>query len=216
LTDIIRIIVACEFVLFREGLKLLIEKEKSFSIIGEASNFEEMDSLIQNLKPDIIIINLSATPDKINSVCKNLYLKYPALPLLLFIDSSVEISIPESIVNGVRGIIWKENSKDELIEAIIKVANGGLFFENPDNCRLNCHLSHKIKKVQESKKTDKILSIREIEILHFIADGLTYKEIANTLFISPRTVETHKNNIMEKLELRNINELIRYALVNNI
>lgn len=210
------ILLACEYVLFRKGLRLLLDKEENIHIIGEVINIEGIENALLNSKPDLIVINFSKRADMIIDTCKKVHSKYQHIPILLFLDSSLEISIPTTIVNGVRGIIWKENTKDELIEAINKVAKGELFFENPDNCRLNCHLSEKIKQLHEPNKNKKNLSIRELEIIKLISDGLSYKEIATELFISHRTVETHKNNIIEKLELRNTNELIKYAIVNNI
>jgi two-component system response regulator NreC len=216
LKEKIKILLVCEFVLFRKGLVLILSKEASCEIIGEVHDINQIDKIVGKSEPDVIILNLSSIPDSIVNTCKNLFGKYPNIPLLLFLDSKIEISIPETIIAGVRGIIWKENTKDELIEAIKKVGNGKLFFENPDNCRLSCHLSTKIEKVQEAKCNHNDLSFREMEVLRLIADGLTYKEVAKKLFISPRTVETHKNNIMTKLDFRNLNEIIRYAIVNKI
>ena len=126
----------------------------------------------------------------------------------------MKISLAELIVSGARGVIWKENSDDDLIEVIRCVASGSLYFEDPENCRINCHLSSKtcndLKEIVLSSK----LSVREIEILKLIALGLSYVGIGNRLNISNRTVESHKNNILAKLNLKNKNELIRYAIDN--
>jgi len=212
----INIIIACDFVLFRKWLKSVIQEKDTFKILSETSDPDELVFLMGKTKPDIVIINTTTNTTSLDLICENLHRKYPGIPILLFIYSTVGLSIPKLIVNGVRGIIWKENSNDELIEAIRKVAEGGIYFENPEGCKLNCHLSQKYRKEKKSGNIEEILSIRETEILRLISDGLTYKEIADKLFISPRTVETHKNNIMEKLKLRNLNELIRYAIVNNV
>ncbi len=205
-----------EFALIQKGLALIIDQEPKFSIVGKALNTDELLRLVRKKDTDIIIINLSLPSANINSICKRIYSSHPKIPILLLLDCSTNINIPEAIVNGVRGIIWKENSEEELVEAIKKVGSGGLFFENPENCRLNCRVSEKLKKNKEDKNIKQILSNREIEVLNLFADGLSYKEIANTLNISPRTVETHKNNIQSKLTISTTAELIRYAINNNL
>ena len=211
----IKITTFCEQTIYRKGLKLLIEKDKKFLIIDEASTVNELFVCLQKNIPNIIIINVHVIAEQIISICKNVFEKYPKIPILLFLENRIEISIPEAVIYGVRGIIWKENTEDDLITAIEKLSDGRLFFEDPDNCRLNCHISHKLRKAKNQKKQDK-LTIREIEVLKLIAQGMHYKEVANLLNISSRTVETHKNNMMDKLNFKNINELIRYALINNI
>jgi len=124
----------------------------------------------------------------------------------------MKISLAELIVNGVRGVIWKDNSDDDLLEIIRCVAQGSLYFEDPDNCRVNCHLSNKtcnnLKDIALSQK----LTDRENEILQLISKGSSYKKIAEQLCISHRTVESHKNNILTKLNLKNKSELIRFAI----
>jgi len=214
--ETIKIVIACEFVLFRKGLRILIGIDERFEIVSEASNVDELENSIVQWNPNLIVVNLVSTNHSVNTLCKSIHDKFPKIPILLFLEEGVDISIPEAIVNGVRGIIWKENSKDELIEAIETLSHGGLFFENPDNCTMNCKLSHKIQKPQPPVNISNILSHREIEVLRLISKGLSYKNIAAQLFISPRTVESHKNKIMEKLQLSSTNEIIRYAIINNI
>ena len=211
----IKILISCPFKWFRNGLSVLIEFEKDFQIIGEISDWYELPDKIDKKKPDVIIVSLTSTPSEVNSSCKRIHDKNPDIPILLFIDSSIEISIPRVIINGVRGIIWKDNTKDDLIKAIKLLASGELFFEDPNNCKLSCKLSKKVQ-VMQTDKCSKHLSIREMEVLRLISQGLSNKETGAQLFISSRTVETHKNNILSKLNLRNTNELIRYAIEHNI
>ena len=206
------IVVASDFTLFRNGLKLIIEKEESFRIVGEASSVNEIFSLLQSNVPDIILLNLNLESESLQSLCENLHMKFPNLPILLFMNNNIESSLPELIVRGVRGVIWKDNSSDNLIDVIECVAGGRLYFEDPENCRINCLLSDRISENQEDIDINQTLSERETEVLQLIAKGMTYKQIADNLTISSRTVETHKNNILTKLNLKNKNELIRYAV----
>jgi DNA-binding NarL/FixJ family response regulator len=192
----------------------MIEKENDFTIIGEGKSINDIFYILNKNIPQIILINLNLEPESLNSLCNNIHSKYPHLPILLFMEESMKISLAELIVNGARGVIWKDNSDDDLIEIIRFVASGSLYFEDPDSCRINCHLSNKtcndLKEIVLSSK----LSDREIEILKLISKGLSYHKIAKQLSISSRTVETHKYNILAKLNLKNKNELIRFAIDN--
>lgn len=210
----IQILIACEFAVLRNGLKLLVEKEEGFTIIGEANNTNDIFNILHIATPDVIMINLNLEAKSLNSLCKNVNVKYPKLPILLFMKDSMEISLAELIVSGVRGVIWEENSEYELTDVIRCVASGSLYFEDPKNCRMNCHLSQKICDNLKVDGLNNLLSARETEVLKLIARGLSYKEIADQLFISSRTVESHKNNILVKLNIKNKIELIRYAIEN--
>lgn len=210
----IYILIACEFAVLRSGLKLLVEQEEGFTIIGEANNVNDIFNVLQKVTPDIILINLNLEAESIDSLCKNIHEKYPNLPILIFMKNLMEISLAELIVNGVRGVIWEESSDHKLVDVIQCVASGSLFFEDPKNCRINCRIANKLCDDHYGDESNHELSARETEVLKLIAQGLSYKEIAAKLFISSRTVESHKNNIMVKLNLQNKNELMRYAIEN--
>lgn len=210
----IQILIASDFALFRKGLKSLLVKESAFSIASEASNLNDIFIAISIKVPDIIIINLKLQAELLNSLCLNIHTKYPKLPILLFLNETIEISIADLIIKGVRGIIWKENTPDELIEAVHCLANGGSFFEDPKNCKFNCHLSHKLCEHSDTNELIDLLTSREKDVLKLIGRGLSYKEIAKELEISSRTVESHKNHIISKLHLNNKYELIRFAIKN--
>ena len=213
-SSIINILIVSEFAVFRHGIKSMIESSKEFSIIDEAKNVNDTFSILQKRIPQIIIINLNLDPESLKSLCANIHSKRPNLPLLLFMEESMKISLAELIVNGVRGVIWKDNSDDDLLEIIRCVARGSLYFEDPENCKINCHLSNKTCNDIKYIVLSPTLTNRENEILKLISRGLSYKKIADQLFISRRTVESHKYNILTKLKLKNKNELIRFAIEN--
>lgn len=209
-----RILIACEFAVLVRGLKLIIEQEEGLQIIGEANNVNEIFNILHETVPDIIMVNLNLDANSIDSLCKNVHDKYPNLPILLLLKDSMEIALAELIVNGVRGVLWENDSEHDLNDVIRCVANGSLFFEDPKNCKLNCHMSHKICDNSGVDNLSHVLSEREVEVLKLIAKGWSYKKIAELLFISSRTVESHKNNIMIKLNIKNKNDLIRYSIEN--
>ena len=210
----IKVVIASEFSIFRKGVALLLEKEKQFVVAGEATGVNDIFKTVKESSADILIINLNVPIESINSLCQNIFEKFPKLPILLFMEQSFEFSVADLIISGVRGIIWKENSEDEFTQAIKSVAAGRSFFEDPQNCRINCHFSHRNCEVGDQEKADSILTEREIEVLRLISSGFTYKEIAARLNISSRTVEAHKNHMITKLDLSNKNELVVYALEN--
>lgn len=192
----------------------MVESKNEFSIIEEAININDIFSNLKKRIPQVLIVNLKLEAESLNSLCANIHSIYPDLPILLFIKESMKISLAFLIVNGVRGVVWKDNSDDNLIEIIRCVASGRLYFEDPVNCKVNCHLSKKTCNELKNIGLSKNLSEREIEVLKLIAIGLTYRKIAEQLSISSRTVETHKTNMLTKLNLKNKNELIRFAIDN--
>lgn len=213
-SSIINILIASEFAIFRQGIKSMIESTNEFFNIEEAINVNDIFSNLKKRIPQVIVINLKLEAESLNSLCANIHSKYPDLPILLFIEESMKISLAVLIVNGVRGVIWKDNSDDDLIEIIQCVASGRLYFDDPVNCKVNCHLSNKTCSDLKNIALSKNLSEREIEVLKLIALGLSYKKIAEQLSISRRTVETHKTNMLTKLNLKNKYELIRFAIDN--
>lgn len=210
----IHILIASDFSVFRMGIKSLLEKECTFSISGEANNLNEIFNKVSINVPDVIILNFDLQPDSLISLCHNIHLKYPKLPILIYLNEKMDVSIADLIISGVRGIIWKENNSNEFIEAIQCLANGGSFFEDPKNCKINCHMSHKLCEHKDINHLIELLTNREKDVLKLIGRGLAYKEIAKELEISSRTVESHKNHIMSKLHLINKYELIRFSIEN--
>lgn len=210
----IHILIASAFSVFRIGLKSILKNESIISIADEATTVNEVFSKISIKEPDVLILNLELESESLNSLCQNIHEKHPGLPILLFLNETIEISIADLIINGVRGIIWKENTSVELKEAIQCLANGGSFFEDPDNCRFNCHLSHKIHEEKDIQHLNELLTNREKDVIKLIGLGMSYKEIANKFKISSRTVESHKNSLLSKLHLSNKYELIKFAIEN--
>lgn len=208
----VQLLIASEFDIFRKGIKSILEKSKDSVAVIEAANSNELFTCLQTNSIDIILLNMNIKTELIQSLCRNIHLKYPNLPILMFMEDSMQVSLAELIINGVRGVIWKENSGDNLIEIIRCVASGSLYFENPKNCKLNCQLSKTTCDSLSQIVSNSKLSDREIEIVKLISKGISYSEIADLLCISVRTVETHKYNILSKLGLKNKSELIRYAI----
>ncbi len=198
--------------LFREGLKTIIGRDNRFEVVGEAGNGREGLRLAKKLKPDLALVDMSL-PDQsgiqLTRELKNASLKTRIM--IITMHSKVDY-IVKAFQAGATGYVVKESAPERLIQGMDTVLEGEYFMDSS--------VSHKVveKLMQFPKKEAKItnasydtLTSREQEIMVLLAEGLSSKEIAEKLFISPKTVENHRSNILRKLNLHSTIELIRYA-----
>jgi len=213
----IKIIMVDDHQIVRDGIKALIIDDENIEIIGEASNSVELFKLLQDKNPDIILLDISLPEISGIEIAKRLTEEYPSVKTLMLSMYMSEEFITNSIEAGAKGYLPKTTTQKELLDAINAIYKGGEFYNNTVSDIL---LKSYIKKTQSKNKEEEAKSVnitkRELEILKLFAEGLTNKEIADKLFISIRTVESHKNNIMQKLELKTTVELVKYAIRNNI
>lgn len=207
-----KIMIVDDHPLFREGLKTIINRDKNHTVIAEAGNGKEGIKLGKEHQPDIMLVDVSM-PGK-NGIQMIRELK-DSLPKTRFIMISMH-SEPDYIVEafraGATGYMIKESAASSLIKGLDTVASGEMF--------LDISLSQEVVfKLLQAKDTPaggeqdpySSLTAREQEILRMLAEGFTTKEVADKLYISPKTVENHRTNLMKKLGLQNSVELIRYA-----
>jgi DNA-binding NarL/FixJ family response regulator len=198
--------------LFREGLKAIIGRDNRFEVVGEAGNGREGLRLAKELKPDLALVDMSL-PDQsgiqLTRELKNASLKTRIM--IITMHSKVDY-IVKAFQAGATAYVVKESAPERLIQGMDTVLEGEYFMDSS--------VSHKVveKLMQFPKKGAKIanasydtLTSREQEIMVLLAEGLSSKEIAEKLFISPKTVDNHRTNILRKLNLHSTIELIRYA-----
>jgi len=198
--------------LFREGLKAIIGRDNRFEVVGEAGNGREGLRLAKELKPDLALVDMSL-PDQsgiqLTRELKNASLKTRIM--IITMHSKVDY-IVKAFQAGATGYVVKESATERLLQGMDTVLKGEYFMDSS--------VSHKVveKLMQFPKKGAKItnasydtLTSREQEIMVLLAEGLSSKEIAEKLFISPKTVDNHRTNILRKLNLHSTIELIRYA-----
>jgi DNA-binding NarL/FixJ family response regulator len=198
--------------LFREGLKAIIGRDNRFEVVGEAGNGREGLRLAKKLKPDLVLVDMSL-PDQsgiqLTRELKNASLKTRIM--IITMHSKVDY-IVKAFQAGATAYVVKESAPERLIQGMDTVLEGEYFMDSS--------VSHKVveKLMQFPKKGAKIanssydtLTSREQEIMVLLAEGLSSKEIAEKLFISPKTVDNHRTNILRKLNLHSTIELIRYA-----
>lgn len=201
----IKVVLADDHKMFLEGLKSLIKTVDHIEITGEASNGKDALSLIRKTEPDIAILDISM-PDMngIETAQEVVKLDLPTKIILLTMDKTTTV-IEKAIACGVKGYLLKDNAFEELLQAIKTVQTGEKYF-SPGV------MEEIFNKQILKKETPSRLTSRETEILKLITLGKTNKNIASELFISVKTVETHRSRIMQKLKIHRVADLVRYAL----
>ncbi|HUV01268.1 MAG TPA: response regulator transcription factor [Bacteroidales bacterium] len=207
----IRIIIADDHQLFRNGLTILLNAFPDFEIAGEASNGEEFLKVLANTKADIALMDINMPEmDGIEATRKGLKL-CPELDIIALSMYGEEEYYYKMVDAGAKGFLLKDSDINEVKEAILTVRKGGSYFSQ----ELLYHVIQKIKhRETESKSAN--LSRREKEILLKICEGLSNQEIAETLFISKRTVDKHRANLLGKTNSKNTASLILFAIRNKL
>lgn len=209
----INIILVDDHSLFRDGLKFILTKISGYSIIGEASNGIEFLELLKTTSPDLVLMDIAMPEmDGIEATKRALDL-YPELKIVALSSYGDEIYYRQMIEQGVQGFITKSSNKEELEFAINTIVNGNNYFSQD----LLKKVVIKISKKDKLKEEEEIkLTRREKEILKCICLGLSNKEIAKKLFISPKTVDNHRTNLLNKTSSKNTASLVMCAIKNNL
>lgn len=202
----IKIVIADDHKLFREGLKSLLAKEENFEVIGEATNGRELLELLPELRADVVLIDLSMPEISGLEVLQEAKTRLPHIKFIVLTMYDDGQYVAKSVRNGAFGYLLKNADEEELKTAIRQVVLQGKKYFNP-------HISELLinsMAIQQPRAQN--LSEREQEVLYLVAQGKTTKDIAHELFVSTRTIETHRANIMKKLEVHNTAELIKKAM----
>ena len=215
--DIIKVILVDDHDIVRDGINALLMIEENIEVIGEAANSDELFALLKEKTPDLLLLDIIMPGMSGLEVAKELNHNYPEIKIIILSSNLDEDSVFNAIQAGINGYLPKNVKKDELVTAIHQVSEGKDFYSDA----ISTMIFRNYKKFAEAGRKHTVeriaeLSEREKEIVRWFADGLSYKEIASKLFISVRTVESHKNNIMEKLELKTKVDLVKYAIKHGI
>jgi DNA-binding NarL/FixJ family response regulator len=207
----VTVMIADDHPLVRSGLRILLERGCEFEVIAEASNGDEAIDLAVRHKPDVILLDVGmprlSGPDAARSILE----KFPKTRIVMLSMHSDEAYVLRALKAGARGYLLKVSPEADVLEAVRAVAAGKTYF-SPSIKKLLVEeyvIEAQRRGVEDSYD---LLSRREKEILQVLASGKTNREIADLLFISITTVETHRNNIFQKLNLHSLAELILYAV----
>ncbi|MBN2175714.1 MAG: response regulator transcription factor [Bacteroidales bacterium] len=212
--ETINVILVDDHDIVRDGIRALIETD-GIRVINEAPSAKEFFSLLKIKQPDIAILDISLPDISGIEITKILSVDYSSVKVIILSMHLNEDFIFNAVKAGARAYLPKNTTRNELVEAIHKVNSGEEYFSEPvSNIILRSYI--KKAKTNENEQVENALSKRELEILRLFAEGKSNKEIADMLFISSRTVESHKNHIMQKLGLKSTVELIKFAIKNHI
>jgi two-component system response regulator NreC len=198
-----------------EGIEAMLgQKPDEFKVTGKFLSIDELIASIKTVMPNVMLICIYKSDKNGLELVKRIGMDYPRIRILILSMEFDEETVFRTLKSGAKGYITSNSDKYELFKAIHTLRNGFDYYTTPITDILVKNYIRIIKSEDDSRPKD--LSKREIEIMRFLGDGLTNHEIADKLFISVRTVESHKNHIMQKLNLRTTVDLVKFAIKNNI
>jgi DNA-binding NarL/FixJ family response regulator len=207
-----RILIIDDHPLFREGLKAIIAADKRFEVVGEAGTGREGLTMAEQLKPDVALVDISLPDESGMQLTRKLRNLLSRTRILIISMHSKIDYIVEAFQAGATGYVVKESAAERLVQGIEAVSAGEYFLDSS----ISHEVVEKLMKspVKEARIADVeygTLTTREQEIMRMLAEGISKREIADHLCISPKTVENHRANIMKKLGIHSAMELVRYA-----
>ncbi|HVB54836.1 MAG TPA: response regulator transcription factor [Candidatus Acidoferrales bacterium] len=208
--QVVRILVADDHAIFRDGLRKLLEGADDVQIVGEASNGVECTKLLAKLKPDILLLDLRMPEKDGLGVLEEV--NFDSLPTRVIVLTAAEDDrdVVRAMRLGARGVVLKQSASDLLLKSIRKVSDGEIWLDN----RMTAEVIDAFKKSAEAgqRREKPLLSDREKEIVQLVAQGFRNREIGEKLFISEQTVKNHLHNIFDKLGVSDRLELALYAI----
>jgi two-component system, NarL family, response regulator NreC len=205
----IRVLIVDDHAVVRTGLRLLIATQADMEAVGEAGSVAEAITEARSLKPDLILLDVVMPDESGLQALPMLLREHPEAKVLILSMEDDPRYVREAFAAGARGYLLKEAAANEVVSAIREVAQGARYVHPELGARLV------EAEPPPRRERDDPLSEREHEVLRLLALGHTNQEIANQLFISVRTAETHRAHIMKKLQLASRAELVRYAMAND-
>ncbi len=198
------VVLADDHVMFREGLRKIVERIEGVFIIAEVSDGLELLELLKRSSPDLVILDISMPNLRGLEACREIKQLYPQVKVLILTMYRKKEFIRQALTDGADGFLLKEDPSSELIRAVNTLKQGGKY--------LSPLLTGAVMSLNLADEHTDLLTMREREVLKLLAEGKKAQEIARILFISVNTVRRHRYNIMEKLNLKNMADLIKYAI----
>jgi DNA-binding NarL/FixJ family response regulator len=210
----IKLFVVDDHPIFIDGITGLLKDAPGFSIIGTAQNGKELLEKIASQTPDIVLMDINMPEMDGIEATKQLKINYPNIKVIMLTMFNDIRFIKELLEIGAKGYILKNISRDDLIKAIETVSSGMPFLDSAVQEKVISNMQNQDEGEVDDKEADAMvqnITTRELEILQLIALGLTSQEISKKLFISKNTVETHRKNLLAKLNVKNTASLLKFA-----
>jgi two-component system response regulator NreC len=210
-TSTIRILLADDHGIVRQGLRAVLARDPALEVVGESADGRETIRLTEALEPAIVIMDIGMPHLNGIEATTQIVRSYPNIGVIILSMHSDEAYLLRALSAGAKGYLLKDSAEVDLVRAVHAVASGRPFFSPAITGTL---LEDYLRNMQQRNLTDSwdLLTDREKEVLQLIAEGKSNKEVAAALSLSPYTVETHRGNLMQKLNLHNTAEIVLYAV----
>lgn len=206
-----RIILADDHILLRSGLSRILGEEPNLEIVAEVGDGLELLSALNKIKPDLIILDVSMPNLRGIEAIPEIHRMQPEVKVLILTMHKEEEYLYQAVSAGADGYLLKDDAEKELFAAIDNVREGKIYI-SPRLADRSMQNWARLRRGEDDSQVAEVLTVRQREILKLIAEGKTNKEIGELLCLSVRTVERHRANIMDKLNIRKTAELVQYAL----
>lgn len=207
----IRILVADDHTVVRKGLRLLLERQVGFVVVADAADGREAVALAEEHRPDVVVMDVAMPVLNGIEAARQIHAKTPQTAVVFLSMHSDEGYVLKALKAGARAYLLKDSAEYDLINAVKAVAQGKAFFSPAISKMLVEDYMRQLRE-REAEDSYELLTPRERQILQLLAEGKTNKETATVLELSPYTIETHRSNILQKLNLHSTAELILYAV----
>lgn len=207
----IQIIIVDDHQIVIDGIRAMLLTNKSIKVVGTALEAEKLWELLRHKTPNLLLLDMNLPLMNGLQITEKVLSLYPDISVLMLTANTDKSTILQAVKVGVHGFLPKECSKEELVSAIEKIADGEHYFGKDIAPIVYQSFANQVSG-KEKVSSNTSLTEREVEVVRGFANGQSYKEIGSDLFISPRTVETHKKNIFKKLHFQNQADLIKYAI----
>lgn len=207
-----------EYLLVQQGINAILKEEDALNVLFVCSEPEKLQENLKSTPVNVLIIHVHQFSFQLIEQIKQLGFNFPRTKIIILSYQTTEEIVLSTIKAGARGFLSKHSTKNELVEAIYTVRGGYDFYSSSITQLLLTKYISKLKtdEYKEQKATINSLSARQVEILKLWGEGYANPEIAEKLFISVRTVESHKNHIMQKLNLKTTVDMVKFAIKNNL
>ena len=207
----IRVFLVDDHTVVRQGLRRILESDEEIEIVGEAGDGRTAIDLVQKLRPHVVVMDVAMPELNGIEATRQILKRVEGAKVLVLSRHGDDVYVRQALKAGARGYLLKDSEDLDLIKAVKAIRAGGSFFSPPvSKVVLSGYLGDKAEGDAEDGVAR--LTDREREVLQLIAEGKTNKEVAHALSVSVNTVETHRKHIMEKLDLHNTAELVRFAI----
>ena len=212
----LRILIADDHEVVRQGVRTIVESQSGWNVVAEAQNGFDAVRLTLDLKPDIVLLDISMPELNGLDAAKQILKQLPETQVLILTMHESDELVREVLAAGARGYVLKTDAKRDLVSAVRSLSEHRPFFTSKVADMVLDGFRQKAAPPQEEVPTGDRLTVRERQIVQLLAEGKTSKEIATVLDISVKTADTHRANVMRKLDLHSLADVVRYAIRNKI